>query len=103
VTKPDWLACTDPQPMLEFLRGKASERQLRLFVCACCRRIWHLLADESRKAVEVGEQFADGLTDCECLEDALREADRPMLAMRRHLRKARGEPPLPAFIGCSTS
>src|SRR3712207_1024524 len=31
VTEAEWLACDDPRPMLEFLRGKASERKLRLF------------------------------------------------------------------------
>jgi hypothetical protein len=39
MTEAEWLTCTEPQPILEFLEGKASERKLRLFVCACCQRI----------------------------------------------------------------
>jgi len=57
-----WLTCTNPEPMLTFLREKTSARKLRLFACACCRHVWHLLSDKrSRKAVEIGEQMADGL------------------------------------------
>jgi hypothetical protein len=31
MTEQAWLACTDPQPMLEFIRGKASDRKLLMF------------------------------------------------------------------------
>jgi hypothetical protein len=59
----EWLAATDPTPMLEFLRdaAKASDRKFRLFQVACCRRAWHLLPDDScREAVLIAERYADG-------------------------------------------
>jgi hypothetical protein len=61
MTESEWVECNDPVQLLEFLRGKASDRCLRLFCAACCRRVWHLLVDEqSRAAVEIVERFADG-------------------------------------------
>jgi hypothetical protein len=56
-----WLACADPRPMLQFLRGKASDRKLRLFACASCRAIrdsQHLLGPST---LTVAERYADGL------------------------------------------
>lgn len=62
MTEADWLASADPDPMLEYLRGKASDRKLRLFACACCWHVGHLSWDQtSRTAVRVAEDFADGL------------------------------------------
>ena len=64
MTEAEWLACTNPQPMLESLRGKASDRKLRLFAAARCRLFgpdwngwWPI-----REAVNAAEQFSDGLS-----------------------------------------
>lgn len=60
VTEAEWLACNDPQKMLEFLCNSASERKLRLFACGCCRRIWNLLVKpRSHEVVDVAERWAD--------------------------------------------
>jgi hypothetical protein len=92
MTPEQWLACTDPELMLEFLRGKATDRKLRLFACACCRHTWSLVdaewrrmagqgrarvgvelvkreADLAGKAAEVAERYADGLTTFEVLKE----------------------------------
>jgi hypothetical protein len=73
MTEHEWLACTNPQKMLTFLRDTASDRRLGLFACACCRCIWHLLKEErSRQAVEVAERFAEGTAS----EQELAEAEK---------------------------
>jgi hypothetical protein len=70
VTESEWLAATDPTPMLEFLRDKVSDRKLRLFVVASIRTDWHRIdSDEVRRAVHVAEQYADGLTTHSQLRD----------------------------------
>jgi hypothetical protein len=57
MTEAEWLACTDPVAMLLFLRGKASDRKLRLFACACCRRVLHLLNEGCGQAVGMVEEY----------------------------------------------
>lgn len=60
MTELEWLGCDAPDSMLWFLKDKGSDRKLRLFACACCRRIWDLLGDQrSRLAVETAEVHAD--------------------------------------------
>src|SRR5260370_19675349 len=39
MTEAEWLTCTDPTPMLAFLKDKASDRKLRLFAVACMQRM----------------------------------------------------------------
>jgi hypothetical protein len=72
MTEADWLNSTDPQAMLEFLRGSgsASARKLRLFAAACSRRVWGLLDRFGRGAVEMAELYADGLAGPEELRAA---------------------------------
>jgi hypothetical protein len=72
----DWITCHNPKTMLAFLTGqrKASARKLRFISCACFRRVYHALTDpRARKALEVAEQFADGVASDVEREEALAE------------------------------
>ena len=97
MTEQEWLASADPEPMLEFLRGRVTDRKLRLFGWECLRCSWPLLdaelerrvnnpwwrrmrfskveiewakthADLVREGVELAEKVADGLADRSELE-----------------------------------
>jgi hypothetical protein len=62
MTEADWLTCMDPQPMLEHLHGRVTDRKARLYFCAWARTKWPRMADvQSRDAVVTAERFADGL------------------------------------------
>jgi hypothetical protein len=77
VTEQDWWTCTEPPKMLEFLRGKVSDRKLRLFAVACCRHHLPLARDDRvGEAVDVAERFADGLAGDEERSNARKAAQR---------------------------
>ena len=59
----EWLNATNCSSQLFFLEAMKSgdDRRLRLFGCACCRRISRLMNIElARRVVELAEAYADG-------------------------------------------
>jgi len=76
MARADWPEQTDPDTMLQMLDRRISERKIRLFPAACCRRIWHRLEPSDRRAVEMAERYADGEVSRSQLAKA-RDAVRP--------------------------
>lgn len=92
MTEPEWLAGADPDPMLKRLRTSGPTRELTLFGCACCRRIWDLFPDERcRQAVALTERFFGGSAGKEELDAAYDGADQVMTALVSEHDEARGE------------
>jgi hypothetical protein len=78
MTEAEWLSATDTTSMLEFLRGKVSDRKLRLYLCGGIHRIAHLLYDPaSIEALGIAERFADGMADNEDMRRANWIAEAP--------------------------
>ncbi|MBY0525267.1 MAG: hypothetical protein K2R98_17805 [Gemmataceae bacterium] len=67
MTESEWLTSSDVYAMLDHVRADASERKLRLFACAACRR--HV-DPRYAKAIAVSEHFADGKATAEKLQAA---------------------------------
>ena len=62
MTEAEWLASDDPWRMLRFLEhSKQSERKIRLFNAAICRRFWQFLPPDSQAVLHDSELLADGL------------------------------------------
>lgn len=74
MTDAEWVACTDTGRMLTFLCGRASDRKLMLFALACCARISNWFVNRSRLAVNVMDQYLEGLATDEELIAAGRAA-----------------------------
>lgn len=70
MTENDWADSNSPETLLEWLErdGELDSRKVRLFDCACCRRLWDRMSNSHQEAVEVVERFADGLESEEMLE-----------------------------------
>src|SRR5579883_3464906 len=64
--------------MLEVLRKSrtTSDRKIRLFAVACCRRVWDSLGEQTRHALQVLEQYLDGAATDDQLEFAILGAER---------------------------
>ena len=76
MTEAEWLNTSTAPHMVEYLASRASQRKLRLFACAACRRILSVMQYEaSRTAVELSERFADGQAEWNDLRRAGKEAN----------------------------
>jgi hypothetical protein len=82
VTEPEWEACTEPDDLLEFLRDRGTDRQFRLFICACCRRFLPLMPAKSEhdrrlceRLVVAGERYADRSITMEQMAASVHEMD----------------------------
>jgi hypothetical protein len=76
MTEQEWLDCTDPRPMLEFLRGQSTQRKLRLFLCAFSRQRWVRNTPKVvKRVVEVAEQYADAIIGKETLRTVQQETE----------------------------
>ncbi|WZO97058.1 hypothetical protein EP7_004075 [Isosphaeraceae bacterium EP7] len=63
MTEDEWWACRNPDLMVPLIPVERYQRELRRFATACVCRIWHLLPEASRSAVEASERFAVGEID----------------------------------------
>ncbi|MDY3557355.1 hypothetical protein R5W24_006544 [Gemmata sp. JC717] len=97
MTEAEWLACEDPDRLLEFLKGRASQRKLRLFFVSCCERVERFFVDaRSRTALACARRYADGLANVRELDEACSEAKG---AWEIAVQKAGFARPRPGWIG----
>jgi hypothetical protein len=59
----EWVNCSDPKRMLNFLGEQLNDRQLKQLSVACYRKIDRYLTDEARMVVELIEAEVNGKPD----------------------------------------
>jgi hypothetical protein len=97
-----WTTSHDPYAMFHLCKRfmRQHPRKARLFVVACCRRIWHLLTDErSRAAVITAAMYADALVG----EDQLVAAEQAGRAACEEARIVKGEVDVFAALSAQTA
>lgn len=84
MTEPEWLACTSPEMILDFLRAsyrQLSARKLRLFATRCCENLLNFSTEpEVRQAVATLARFAEGTASDVELWRACQHAGRVWIA-----------------------
>jgi hypothetical protein len=89
VTEAEWLECEDPLALLAFVGVRATDRKRRRFLCACCARVLEGTPTQCRffrgdypgcfqqleRALNVVEQFSEGLVSSDALAAARRDAE----------------------------
>jgi hypothetical protein len=70
-TEERWLASADPSEMISVIFPKSTERQMRLFMVACCRQVERWMPEASRQAVKLMEQAADNLGEIQRIQAEL--------------------------------
>jgi hypothetical protein len=74
MTEAEWLACTDPMPMLDWLAGQIpppTERKMRLLLAGAARQVWDQIPPgDLREAVQTAERYADGAATTKELSNA---------------------------------
>jgi hypothetical protein len=75
MTEDDWLTSADPARLFRWLElTRQDPRRVQLFVVGCCRRLWPLLGERSRAAVEAFEANADDPLPTAVPQSARRDA-----------------------------
>ena len=61
MTEAEWLTCEEPNPMIQFLRDRTSDRKYRLFSCGCYLNLWSRfpVAEIYRDVLRASEDYAE--------------------------------------------